>query len=46
MLLWVCQPLVTASYIPLSHSSDRMKLWEFMLNGGGVLRESALSRHA
>ena len=30
------EPLVTVSYIPLSHSSDRMKLWEFMLNGGRV----------
>jgi len=29
-------PLVTASYIPLSHSSDRMKLWEFLGNGGRV----------
>jgi hypothetical protein len=35
-VLVIVQPLVTASYIPLSHSSDRMKLWEFMLNGGRV----------
>jgi acyl-CoA synthetase (AMP-forming)/AMP-acid ligase II len=28
--------LVTVSYIPLSHSSDRMKLWEFLLNGGRI----------
>lgn len=29
-------PLVTCSYIPLSHSSDRMKLWNFLANGGRV----------
>eukprot|EP00051_Salpingoeca_urceolata_P015131 m.193977 g.193977 ORF g.193977 m.193977 type:complete len:583 (+) comp18299_c0_seq4:4117-5865(+) len=29
-------PLITASYIPLSHTSDRMKLWEFLGNGGRV----------
>jgi long-chain acyl-CoA synthetase len=29
-------PLVTCSYIPLSHSSDRMKLWKFLANGGRV----------
>ena len=29
-------PLVTCSYIPLSHSSDRLKLWEFLGNGGRV----------
>ncbi len=29
-------PLVTVSYIPLSHSSDRVKLWEFLANGGRV----------
>jgi hypothetical protein len=30
------EPLVTASYIPLSHSSDRLKMWEFLMNGGRV----------
>lgn len=30
------EPHVTVSYIPLSHSSDRMKLWEFLGNGGRV----------
>ena len=30
------EPLVTVSYIPLSHSSDRLKLWEFLGNGGRV----------
>ena len=30
------EPLITASYIPLSHSSDRMKMWEFLGNGGRV----------
>ena len=29
-------PLVTASFIPLSHSSDRFRLWEFVVNGGRV----------
>jgi long-subunit acyl-CoA synthetase (AMP-forming) len=29
-------PLVTCSYIPLSHSSDRFKLWEFFCCGGSV----------
>jgi long-subunit acyl-CoA synthetase (AMP-forming) len=29
-------PLVTPSYIPLSHTSDRMKMWEFLGNGGRV----------
>jgi long-subunit acyl-CoA synthetase (AMP-forming) len=29
-------PLVTCSYIPLSHSSDRFKLWEFCCRGGSV----------
>jgi long-subunit acyl-CoA synthetase (AMP-forming) len=29
-------PLVTCSYIPLSHSSDRFKLWEFCCCGGSV----------
>ena len=29
-------PLITCSYIPLSHSSDRMKLWKFLANGGRV----------
>jgi long-subunit acyl-CoA synthetase (AMP-forming) len=29
-------PLVSVSFIPLSHSSDRMKLWEFMGNGGRI----------
>lgn len=29
-------PLVTASFIPLSHSSDRFRLWEFVCNGGRV----------
>ena len=32
------EPHVTASYIPLSHSSDRMKLWEFLINGGRYLQ--------
>jgi long-subunit acyl-CoA synthetase (AMP-forming) len=27
-------PLVTVSFIPLSHSTDRMRVWESMLNGG------------
>jgi long-chain acyl-CoA synthetase len=30
------EPLVTVSYIPLSHSSDRLKTWEFILNGGRI----------
>lgn len=30
------EPLITVSYIPLSHSSDRMKMWEWMGNGGRV----------
>ena len=30
------EPLITPSYIPLSHSSDRMKMWEFLGNGGRV----------
>jgi len=30
------EPLVTVSYIPLSHSSDRLKMWEFLGNGGRV----------
>ncbi len=29
-------PLITCSYIPLSHSSDRYKLWEFCCSGGSV----------
>ena len=29
-------PLVTCSYIPLSHSSDRYKLWEVCCSGGSV----------
>jgi fatty acid CoA ligase FadD9 len=29
-------PLITVSYIPLSHSSDRFKLWTFLSNGGRV----------
>jgi long-subunit acyl-CoA synthetase (AMP-forming) len=29
-------PLVTPSYIPLSHSSDRYKMWMFLGNGGRV----------
>lgn len=29
-------PLVTCSYIPLSHSSDRYKLWEVCCCGGSV----------
>jgi len=29
-------PLVTVSYIPLSHSTDRVKVWEFLVNGGRV----------
>ncbi|KNC49765.1 ACS4 protein [Thecamonas trahens ATCC 50062] len=29
-------PLITVSYIPLSHSSDRMKMWEFVAKGGRV----------
>jgi len=29
-------PLVTVSYIPLSHSSDRVKVWEFLGNGGRI----------
>jgi long-subunit acyl-CoA synthetase (AMP-forming) len=29
-------PLVTASYIPLSHTSDRMKLWKWLVSGGRV----------
>lgn len=28
--------LVTVSYIPLSHSSDRYKMWNFLYNGGRV----------
>ena len=27
-------PLVTVSYIPLSHSTDRMRIYETLLNGG------------
>eukprot|EP00727_Mastigamoeba_balamuthi_P013447 m51a1_g8725 hypothetical protein (1426) ;mRNA; r:181307-186364 len=30
------EPLVGALYIPLSHSSDRTRLWEFVVNGGRV----------
>ena len=30
------EPLITVSYIPLSHSSDRLKIWEFMGNGGRI----------
>lgn len=30
------EPLVTVSYIPLSHSSDRLKMWEFLGNGGRI----------
>ncbi|KAH3760633.1 ACS4 protein [Pelomyxa schiedti] len=30
------EPLITPSYIALSHSSDRMKVWEFFCNGGRV----------
>lgn len=30
------EPLITVSYIPLSHSSDRMKMWEFLGNGGRI----------
>lgn len=30
------EPLVGVSYIPLSHSSDRMRLWEFVCNGARV----------
>jgi len=30
------EPLVTVSYIALSHSSDRLKLWEFLGNGGRI----------
>jgi fatty acid CoA ligase FadD9 len=30
------EPHITVSYIPLSHSSDRMKMWEFLGNGGRV----------
>lgn len=33
--MWL-QPLVTPSFIPLSHSSDRLKVWKWMLNGGRV----------
>uniref|UniRef100_A0A6B2L0Q6 AMP-dependent synthetase/ligase domain-containing protein n=1 Tax=Arcella intermedia TaxID=1963864 RepID=A0A6B2L0Q6_9EUKA len=29
-------PLVNVSYIPLSHSTDRMRIWESLLNGGRV----------
>jgi hypothetical protein len=29
-------PLITVSYIPLSHSTDRMRVWETLLNGGCV----------
>jgi long-subunit acyl-CoA synthetase (AMP-forming) len=29
-------PLITCSYIPLSHSSDRFKLWEVCCCGGSV----------
>eukprot|EP01087_Luapelamoeba_hula_P016055 TRINITY_DN4899_c0_g1_i1.p1 TRINITY_DN4899_c0_g1~~TRINITY_DN4899_c0_g1_i1.p1 ORF type:complete len:807 (-),score=81.79 TRINITY_DN4899_c0_g1_i1:200-2620(-) len=29
-------PLVTVSYIPLSHSTDRMRVWETLANGGRV----------
>jgi len=29
-------PLVGVSYIPLSHSSDRLRVWEFLGNGGRV----------
>ncbi len=29
-------PLITVSYIPSSHSSDRFKLWSFLSNGGRV----------
>jgi long-chain acyl-CoA synthetase len=29
-------PLITVSYIPLSHSTDRMRVWETLLNGGRV----------
>ena len=28
--------MITASYIPLSHSSDRYKVWEFGVNGGRI----------
>lgn len=30
------EPLISPSYIPLSHSSDRMKMWEFLGNGGRI----------
>ena len=29
-------PLVGVSFIPLSHSTDRMRVWESLLNGGRV----------
>lgn len=29
-------PFVTPSYIPLSHSTDRLRVWETLLNGGRV----------
>jgi acyl-CoA synthetase (AMP-forming)/AMP-acid ligase II len=33
--VFIC-PLITVSYIPLSHSSDRLKNWEFLCNGGRI----------
>eukprot|EP01126_Amoeba_proteus_P045668 TRINITY_DN5129_c0_g2_i6.p1 TRINITY_DN5129_c0_g2~~TRINITY_DN5129_c0_g2_i6.p1 ORF type:complete len:734 (+),score=172.27 TRINITY_DN5129_c0_g2_i6:694-2895(+) len=30
------EPLVNVSYIPLSHSTDRMRIWETIQNGGRV----------
>ena len=38
-------PLITVSYIPLSHSSDRFKLWSFLSNGGRVGFASYSARH-
>ena len=29
-------PLVTVSFIPLSHSTDRMRVWETVMNGGRI----------
>jgi len=26
-------PLITCSFIPLSHSTDRMRIWETIMNG-------------
>lgn len=31
-----CKPLVNISFIPLSHSTDRLRIWETMQNGGRV----------